>query len=102
PEKQVSKSTLSVVSPSRNSLPEKESVAKTATDNEKQLFTPSTKIVLEEISSTIESKSVKRSLPFSNKDLDTQKKSTLLAVKEVGDEMMKGSPTKKKKDSKDS
>ncbi|GKA72922.1 replication protein A 70 kDa DNA-binding subunit B-like protein [Tanacetum coccineum] len=102
PEKQVSKSTSSVVNPSRNSLPEKESVAKTATDNEKQLFTPSTKIVLEEISSTIESKSVKRSLPFSNKDLDTQKNATLLAVKEVGDEMMKGSPTKKKKDSKDS
>ncbi|GJT22263.1 replication protein A 70 kDa DNA-binding subunit B-like protein [Tanacetum coccineum] len=94
--------------PQRINLPEKESakpesVAKPATDKDKQLFTPSTKLVLEEINSTIESKSVKRSLLFSNKDLDTEKTATLLAIKkEVGDEVMKGSPTKKKKDSKDS
>ncbi|GJY10001.1 replication protein A 70 kDa DNA-binding subunit B-like protein [Tanacetum coccineum] len=108
PEKQVFGSTSSVINPSRINLPEKESakpesVAKPATDKDKQLFTPSTKLVLEEISSTVESKYVKRSLPFSNKDLDTQKTATLLAIKkEVGDEVMKGSPTKKKKDSKDS
>ncbi|GJW92586.1 hypothetical protein Tco_0170139 [Tanacetum coccineum] len=73
PEKQVSKSTSSVVNPSEISLPKKESVAKTATYSEKQFFTPSTKLVLEEISSTIESKYVKRALPFSNKDMHTQK-----------------------------
>ena len=104
PEKQASESTSRVVNPSIISLPEKqtaESVTKPATDKKKELFTTSTKQVLEEISSTIESKSVKRSLPFSTKDLDTERTATLLAIKkEVGDEVMKGNPTKKTKDSK--
>jgi hypothetical protein len=104
PEKQPSESTSRAVNPFVVSLPEKqtaESVAKPATNKKKELFTPSMKQVLEEISSTIESKSVKRSLPFSTKDLGTERTATCLAIKkEVGDEVMKGSPTKKTKDSK--
>ncbi|GKB29999.1 ribonuclease H-like domain-containing protein [Tanacetum coccineum] len=56
------------------------SVAKLATDKGKELFIPSIKLVLEEISSTIESKCVRRSLPFSNKDLDNERTATLFAT----------------------
>lgn len=111
PEKQVAGTASNVVNPSTVSLPanqpaettESESVVKPATDKGKELFSPTTKLVLEEISSKIGSKTVKRSLPFSNKDPDGETGAHILAIKkEVGDQDMKGSPTKKTKDSKSS
>ncbi|GKC62144.1 hypothetical protein Tco_1089742 [Tanacetum coccineum] len=76
--KKVFGTTLNVANPSTTSLlakqasktTESESVVKPATDKGKELFSPTTKLVLEEISSTIGSNAVIRSQPFSNKDLD--------------------------------
>ncbi|GKE21243.1 hypothetical protein Tco_1432755 [Tanacetum coccineum] len=66
-------------------------MVKPSADKGIQLFSPTTKLVLEEIISIIGSKAEKRSLPFSNKELDGETVAHILAIKkEVGDQDMKG------------
>ncbi|GJY06502.1 hypothetical protein Tco_0373556, partial [Tanacetum coccineum] len=99
PEKLGSGTTSNVANPSTTNLPANQasettqagSLVKPSADKGIELFSPTTKLVLEEISSTIGSKAVKRSLPFSNKELDGETVAHILAIKkEVGDQDMKG------------
>lgn len=70
-----------------------------------QLFTPTTKKVLEEISTSISSNTVKRSLPFAKAAIKTEKNPSInkpqdtLAIikKDSGTQVQDGSPTKKTK-----
>ncbi|GJV24772.1 replication protein A 70 kDa DNA-binding subunit B-like protein [Tanacetum coccineum] len=99
PEKLDSGSTSNVADTSTANLPANQasettqagSMVKPSADKGIQLFSPTTKLVLEEINSTIGSKAAKRSLPFSNKELDGETVAHVLAIKkEVGDQDMKG------------
>ncbi|GJX59678.1 hypothetical protein Tco_0291068 [Tanacetum coccineum] len=103
--KVISGTTSNVANPPTTSLPAKqaseitksESVIKPATDKGNELFSPTTKLVLEEISSTIASKAVIRSQPFSNKDLDSETVAHILAIKKaVGDQDMEVQIIKKR------
>lgn len=92
-QKQVSESTIDVARPATSKAKE-------------QLFSSTTKLVIEDICSTIASKQVKRSLPFSHEDLHSETiatiskpQATLISVKkEIGDQLTAKSPSKKTKD----
>ncbi|GJR16806.1 replication protein A 70 kDa DNA-binding subunit B-like protein isoform X2 [Tanacetum coccineum] len=109
---QINEPSTNVNTPAAITTPSKSRASTLAVDavdkGKEQLFTPFTKLVLEEINSNIASNHVKRSLPFSDDHLPTktvsaggqpEAKATLIAVKkEFGDRLTKGSLTKKLKD----
>lgn len=88
-QKQVSESTIDVARPATSKAKE-------------QLFSSTTKLVIEDIAS----KQVKRSLPFSHEDLHSETiatiskpQATLISVKkEIGDQLTAKSPSKKTED----